>query len=88
MKPAAPDRIADREADGDRPGEQEAEGDEDDDADARDGRVLALQVGLRAFTHRAGDFLHALGTCVRRHDAVDRVHAVNDRQQSAEYDEP
>ncbi len=89
MKPAAPDRIAPIA----KPiatvqREQEAERDEHDDADAGDGHVLPAQIGLRAFGDRAGDLLHARGAGVRRHDAADRIDAVDDRQQSAENNQP
>ena len=46
-----------------------------------------LQIGLRAFADRARDLLHALGAGVRRHDAPDRVDAVDDRQQSTQNDQ-
>ena len=56
---------ADGEAGGDRPGEQQPEPDEHDDADAGDGGVLPLEIGLRAFADRGRNFLHAL-RCRRR----------------------
>ena len=49
---------ADREADRDQPAERQADDEEDDDADHADGGVLALEIGLRAFAHGGGNFLH------------------------------
>ena len=69
---------ADGEADRHRPRKQEPKNDEHDDADGGDGHVLALQIGLRPFRHRAGNFLHARAAGVGRHQAVDRVDAVDD----------
>ena len=69
---------ADGEADRHRPRKQEPKNDEHDDADGGDGHVLALQIGLRPFRHRAGNFLHARAAGIGRHQAVDRVDAVDD----------
>ena len=70
MKPAAPDStapirkpIADLPCRGRRPAS-----DEDHDADDGDGRVLALEIGLRAFLDRGGDLLHARIAGVGLHD--------------------
>ena len=52
---------ADREAERDAHAEEIGDDDEEHDADDGDGRVLAPQIGLRAFGDRAGDLLHALG---------------------------
>ena len=57
---------ADQEADGNQPAEQHAHDDEDRDAGDGDGRVLARQVGLRAFLDGGGDLLHARRAGVRR----------------------
>ena len=64
---------ADREPDRHRPRKQKAEGNEHDDADARDGDVLAPQIGLRPFRHRGGNLLHARCAGVRRHQAINRI---------------
>ena len=45
--------------------EQEAENDEDHDADDGDGRILPLEIGLRAFGNRGGDLLHPRRAGVR-----------------------
>ena len=82
MKPAAPDRIAPianpiatvQES-------KKPEADEHDDADAGDGRILPLQIGLRPLAHRAGNLLHPLRAGVRRHQAHDRVDAVDDGEE-------
>lgn len=50
---------ADQEADGDKDAEEVSQQREDDDADNGDGRVLTAQIGLRAFSDRGRDFLHA-----------------------------
>ena len=69
--------------------EQEAEQDEDDDADDGDGRILPLEIGLRAFCDRAPEI-----SCIRAEPAsaairlLDGDHAIDDRQQPARYDEP
>ena len=75
---------ADREADRHRPRQEKPETDEDDDADAGDGRILAPEIGLRPLPHRAGNLLHSLRAGVRRHEARDRVDAVDDGKQSTE----
>ena len=50
MKPAAPDSTAPiRKPTGDQPAEEEGQQHEDHDADDADRRVLALEIGLRAF---------------------------------------
>ena len=73
--------CADGEADRHRPRKQEPKDDEDDDADAGDGHVLSLEIGLRPLGDRAGNLLHARGAGVRRHEAGDRVDAIDDGKQ-------
>ena len=51
--------CADQKADRGVPESSNQAAEEDDDADDGDGHVLTCQIGLRAFTDRAGDFLHA-----------------------------
>ena len=68
----------DGEADRHRPRKQKPEHDEHNDADATDCGVLALEIGLRALGDRAGNLLHAGRAGVRRHQAVDRIDAVDD----------
>ena len=79
---------ADGEADA-RPGSprRQAIDDEQDDADDGDRRVLAAQIGLRAFADRAGDLLHALRAGVALHDVVDGPQSIGDRAQAAQDDE-
>ena len=76
---------ADGEADRLVDAEEVAEDDRDHDADDADGRVLAVEIGLRPFLHRARDLLHAriAGACsqhlARRHGAIDeRQNAARD----------
>ena len=42
----------------DQPAEEIADDEEDHDADGGDGRVLALEISLRALADRRGDLLH------------------------------
>ena len=49
-------------------------------AQAADGGVLALQIGLRALAHRRCNLLHLRATGIRRHDRNRRPDAVADRQ--------
>ena len=85
MKPAAPDRIAPiRKPIATVHESSSPSADEHDDADGGDGRVLPPQIGLRAFRDRAGNLLHARGAGVRRHQALDRVDAVDDGKQSTD----
>ena len=70
---------ADEKAERHEPTEQNPQQNEHDDSDACDGRVLAAQIGLRAFGDRGGDFLHSLGARRRRQELADRVSAVDDR---------
>ncbi len=74
---------ADQEADRDQPAEQESDDEEDDDADDADRRVLALEIGLRAFAHGGRDLLHPLAAGVRRHDGLARPDAVHDGKRTA-----
>ena len=67
MNPAAPDKNrADQKSGGERPGHKEPKGQEDDETDRCDGRVLALQIGLRAFRDRPRDLLHFCRTGIGR----------------------
>ena len=75
---------ADGEANRHRPREQKPKDDEHDDADSGDGHVLAPQIGLRPFRHRARNLLHARRAGVRRHQAINRVDAVDDGKQSTD----
>ncbi len=59
---------ADQEADRDQHAEEIGQQREDHDADHADGHVLALEIGLRAFVHRRGDFLHPRIAGVRFHN--------------------
>jgi hypothetical protein len=52
-------RRADQEADGDLPAEENEGENEDHHAHHGDGRILPVEIGLGAFLHRGGDFLHA-----------------------------
>src|SRR5947207_6386661 len=70
------------------PAEKDESDDEDDDADDADGRVLALEIGLGAFAHGGGDFLHAGRTGIGGKQAAGGENAVNDRQCTAEHDQP
>ena len=63
---------------------QKAEGDEYHQADAGDGKILTPEIGLRAFGHRAGNFLHPCCAGVRRHQTIHRVDAVDNGKQSAD----
>ena len=74
----------DGEADRHRPRKQKPKADEHDHADAGDGHVLAPEIRLRPLPHRAGNLLHALGARVRRHQAIDRVDAVDDGKESTD----
>ncbi len=85
MKPGGAGQDgADREPDRHRPRKQKPKRNEHDDADAGDGRVLAPQIGLRPFRHRAGNLLHARCAGVRRHQAINRVDAVDNGKQSTD----
>ena len=56
----AGEHRTDQEADRHKCAEQDPQPDEDDRAHDRDGHVLALEIGLRAFGDRGGDLLHFL----------------------------
>jgi hypothetical protein len=60
----SPDQVADA----DRDAEQHRQQQEDHHADDRNGAVLAVQIGFRAFLDGAGDLLHALAAGVRGED--------------------
>ena len=79
---------ADEKADGDEVAEQDPGEDEDDGADHGDGRVLAVEVGLRAFADGAGDLLHARVAGVSGHHRSDRVRRIGERQHAASDDPP
>src|ERR1700728_681956 len=72
---------ADRKADRHRPRQKKPETNEDDDSDAGDGHILAPEIGLRPLPHRRGNLLHPLRAGVRRHQAIDRVDAIDDREE-------
>jgi GTP-binding protein YchF len=72
----------DQKAEGDLLAEQEPEPDQQHDADACDGDVLALEIGLRAFGDRARDFLHALVAGVTLHDIEVGPDSVKERGRS------
>ncbi len=72
---------ADRKPDRDRPRQQQTKPDEDDNSDAGDGHILAPKIGLRPLPHRSGNLLHPLRAGVRRHEARDRIDAVDDREE-------
>jgi Na+/H+-translocating membrane pyrophosphatase len=84
----AREHRADQEADRNLQAEEVSQQDKDDDADDTDRGVLAAQIGLRAFAHRGGDFLHP---CVARIGAEhrrgrpDRVH---NRKRPCEHYQP
>ena len=75
---------ADREADRGAPVEREADDDEQHDADDRDRRVLAVEIGARAFLDRRGDLLHALVAGGLGQDPADRPDAVENREDRAD----
>ena len=78
------DGITDR----DIPVEHKPKDDTDNHTDRRNGRVLAVEVGVRPLLDRGCDFLHPfVASACRRHHA-DRVHAVRDRQYAAKQDKP
>ena len=79
---------ADRKTDRDQPAEEIADDEEDHDADNGDGGVLPLQIGLRALAHRGGDLLHLLVAGVGRQHRARRPDGVDDRQSTAQNDEP
>jgi hypothetical protein len=66
--------------------EQEPADEEDDDADAGDRGVLALEVGLGALADGRGDFLHALGAGIGRHQLACRPRAIGHREQPSQND--
>src|SRR5690606_12558570 len=72
-----------QEADGDPAAEQQPQTDEHDDANHGDRGVLTLEIGLRALSDSAGDFLHARRTCIGRHHGLDGPDAVDDGERTA-----
>ena len=85
MKPAAPDSTAPMAKPmATRMPEQIGDDDEQHDADDGDGRVLAAEIGLRAFGDGARDLLHALRAGVALHHVVDGPQAIGDRQETAQ----
>ena len=79
---------ADEEADGDEMAEQDPGNDEDHGTDDADGRVLAVEIGLRAFANGAGDLLHTRVARVSTHHRSDRVRRIGERQHAASDDPP
>ncbi len=79
---------ADRKADGDQPAEEIADDQEDHDADDGDGRVLPLEIGLRALADRRGDLLHLFAAGIGRQHRARGPDGVGDRQYAAKNDEP
>ena len=73
---------AEQEAEGHPPAEQDHKQHENAAADIGDGRVLALQIGLRAFGDGAGDFLHLLRAGVRGEQFLRGLHPVDNGQKS------
>ena len=89
MKPAAPDSTAPiRKPIAASAPSRNQRPSEDDDADDGDGRVLAREIGLRAFGDRGGDLLHFLRAGVRRHHGLDRPNPINDRKCATADDGP
>ncbi len=78
----AGEQRAEQEAEGHPPAEQDDEQHEDDAADIGDGRVLALEIGLRAFGDGVGDFLHPLRAGVGGEQLLRGLHPVDDGQKS------
>ena len=68
-------------------GKQPPGDDEDHDADNGDGRVLAGQVGRRAFADGAGNLLHAGVAGVGGQHGLDRPYRVDDTEHAAGDDE-
>src|SRR6185312_14043933 len=58
------------------------------DADDADRRVLALEIGLRAFAHGGGNLLHARVAGVGRQHRANRPDRVEDREHAAGDDQP
>jgi len=84
MKPVMADKDRpDREAGRHKRAEEPAHDEADDDTDDADGRILALQISLRALAHRRRDLLHPGTAGVRRHDGNRRPDAIADRQETA-----
>ena len=79
---------ADGEADRRIAAEQRPGDDEYDDADHRNGRVLAPQIGLRSFPDGGRNLLHAGRTGIGRHQRAGRPDPVNDRERAASNDDP
>ena len=63
------------------------EDEKDDDADNGDRRVLAGEIGLRAFLDGRGDFLHARGAGIGGEHGARGDDAVNDGERAASNDE-
>ena len=54
----------------------------------RDGGVLTLEIGLRAFAHGRGNLLHLLAAGVGAQAPTGRPDAVNDREHATADDQP
>ena len=67
--------------------EGEAEEDHHHHAHHADGRVLAVEVGARAFLHRGGDFLHPGGAGIGRQHLAAGDQPVEQRQDAADDDD-
>ncbi len=79
---------ADRKPHCDQPAEEVADDQEDHEADDANGRVLALEIGLRAFTHGGGNLLHPGIARVRLQHGLNRPDRIDNRQQAANDDQP
>ncbi len=79
---------ADRKADCDQPAERETDDHENHHADNRYGGVLPFEIGLRAFAHGLGNFLHPLAAGIGAHHRLRRPDAVEDREHPTADDQP
>ena len=67
--------------------EQQPGDHEDHHPDDADGRVLTVEIGLCAFAHGSGNFLHTGRAGVRGHQAARRHDAVHDGERACEHDQ-
>ena len=89
MKPVAPDSTAPiRKPTAANLAEQDEQQHEHDDADDGDGRVLAAQIGGRAFLDGLRDLLHARSAGIGGHDPRRGDDAVQHGDDAARYDGP
>ena len=87
MKPAAPDSTAPiRKPIATKHAEEVPDHHEDRRADDADGRVLPLEIGLRALAHGAGDLLHARVAGIGLQHRHGRPGAIGDGEQTANDD--